>query len=442
MSAALQAGDEIVTADGQDQAISALIRRRDAAFGRGAKLFYDKPLHLVRGEGVYLFDASGRRYVDMYNNVPCVGHAHPRIVEAMARQQSTINTHSRYLHESAIELAERLTSLQRVTDCAIFSCSGTEAIEVAMRVAQIGTGARGIICTNHTYHGNNTIVGALTNLSEDDKSHPHLRSIPFPERLRPIVPGLSGAELADAYIARLGAAIEELKDNGSGFAALILCPILANEGLPDIPEGFMAKAAKLVKAAGGLIIADEVQAGYGRTGQWWGYDAVGLVPDIVVTGKPMGAGLPLAATTGSRHLIEEFRAHTRYFNTFAASPLQGAVGLAVIETLESEGMIDNARDVGSDLKAGLAERMGHLEGLGDVRGTGLFIGAEFVDSQGAPDGSLAFDVVCRLRDRGFLTSIDGAFNNMVKVRPPLPLTSGNAREFLDAFDVVMEELRG
>ncbi|MEP7348413.1 MAG: aminotransferase class III-fold pyridoxal phosphate-dependent enzyme [Sphingorhabdus sp.] len=418
------------------------MKRRDAAFGHGAKLFYDKPLHLVRGEGAYLFDTNGRRYVDMYNNVPCVGHAHPRIVEAMARQQSLINTHSRYLHESAIALAERLTGLQRVTDCAIFSCSGTEAIEVAIRMAQIGTGARGIICTNHTYHGNNTIVGALTNLGEEDKSHAHLRSIPFPETLRPIVPNLSGAALADAYIARLSAAIEELKANGSGFAALILCPILANEGLPDIPENFMAKAAKMVKEAGGLIIADEVQAGYGRTGQWWGYDAVGLVPDIVVTGKPMGAGLPLAATTGSRDLVEGFRSETRYFNTFAASPLQGAVGLAVIETLESEGMIENARDVGAILKSGLAERIGHWEGLGDVRGVGLFVGAEFVDDDGAPNGALAFDIVCRLRDRGFLTSIDGAFNNMVKIRPPLPLASSDALEFFDAFDAVMKEYRG
>ncbi len=263
-----------------DPAIEALVRRRDAAFGRGAKLFYDTPLQLVKGEGPYLFDAAGQRYVDMYNNVPCVGHAHPRIVEAMARQQATLNTHSRYLHESAIELAERLTGLQRVTDCAIFSCSGTEAVEVALRMAQIGTGARGIVCTNHTYHGNNAMVGALTNLGEDDKSHPALRAIPFPETLRPIAPGLSAVELADAYVARLGAAIDDLKANGSGFAALILCPILANEGLPDIPAGFMEKAARLVQAAGGLIIADEVQAGYGRTGQWWGYDAVGWFPTL------------------------------------------------------------------------------------------------------------------------------------------------------------------
>nr|WP_237392561.1 aminotransferase class III-fold pyridoxal phosphate-dependent enzyme [Aurantiacibacter rhizosphaerae] len=397
---------------------------------------------MVKGEGAYVFDSAGRRYVDMYNNVPCVGHAHPRIVEAMATQQATLNTHSRYLHESAIALAERLTALQRVTDCAIFSCSGTEAVEVAMRMAQIATSAHGIICTNHTYHGNNAMVGALTNLATDDRTNPALRAIPFPETLRPVEAGLSQTELADAYIARLATAIEELKANASGFAALILCPILANEGLPDIPESFMQKAARMVRAAGGLIIADEVQAGYGRTGQWWGYDAVGFVPDIVVTGKPMGAGLPLAATTGRRDLVEGFRAETRYFNTFAASPLQGAVGLAVIDVLETEGMIENARDVGAFLHAGLAQHQAHWNALADVRGKGLFLGAEFVDADGRPDTALASAMVRGLRERGFLTSIDGAFNNMVKMRPPLPLPMQEAQGFLDAFEAEMESLHG
>ncbi|MFM9936703.1 MAG: aspartate aminotransferase family protein [Novosphingobium sp.] len=416
-----------------------LLARRELAFGKGAKLFYDIPLHLVRGAGAHLYAADGRRYVDMYNNVASVGHAHPRIVEAMAHQQATLNTHSRYLSEPAIALAERLTGLQRVTESAIFSCSGTEAIEVAIRIARIATGAQGIVCTDHTYHGNNTLVGALTGLSADDKRHADLRSIPFPETLRPLAPGLTGEALADAYVARLVSAIDELKATGAGFAALILCPILANEGLPDVPANFMGKATEAVHAAGGLIIADEVQAGYGRTGQWWGYDAVGLVPDIVVTGKPMGAGLPLAATTARRNLVEGFRAETRYFNTFAASPLQGAVGLAVIDVLESEGLIESARDLGTELKAALKQRLGHWPGLIDVRGRGLFLAAEFVDAEGEPDTAGAFDLVCRLRDKGFLTSIDGAFNNTVKVRPPLALQRADALAFLDAFDSAIAE---
>jgi 4-aminobutyrate aminotransferase-like enzyme len=413
-----------------------LIERRDRAFGRGAKLFYDEPLHLVCGEGASLFGADGRRYVDMYNNVASVGHAHPRIVEAMARQQATLNTHSRYLSEPAIALAERLTALQRVTESAVFSCSGTEAIEVAMRMARMATGACGIVCTNHTYHGNNTVVGALTNLPAGDTRHAEVRSIPFPETLRPLVPGLSGKALADAYVERLKAAIEDLKASGQGFAALILCPILANEGLPDIPETFMAKAAATVHAAGGLIIADEVQAGYGRSGTWWGYDHVGLTPDIVVTGKPMGAGLPLAATTSSRAVVEQFRAEARYFNTFASSPLQGAVGLAVLDVIEEEGLVEHSRTLGAEMKAALRQRLGHTPGLLDVRGKGLFLAAEFVDAQGDPDAARAFAHVCALRREGFLTSVDGAFNNCIKIRPPLVLPREDALAFLDAFDRV------
>jgi 4-aminobutyrate aminotransferase-like enzyme len=251
--------------------------------------------------------------------------------------------------------------------------------------------------------------------------------------LRPLAPGEASA---DAYIARLRAAIDDLKSTGQGFAALILCPILANEGLPDIPEGFMAKAAALVRAEGGLIIADEVQAGYGRSGTWWGYDHVGLTPDIIVTGKPMGAGLPLAATCASREVVEQFRAETRYFNTFAASPLQGAVGLAVLDVIEEEGLVDHSRTLGAELKAGLKQRLGHTPGLLDIRSKGLFLAAEFVDDHGEPDAAYTFAIVCALRREGFLTSVDGAFNNCVKIRPPLVLPREDAIAFLDAFDRV------
>jgi len=419
-----------------------LIRRRDRAFGAGARLFYDHPLHLVRGEGAYLYDADGRRYVDMYNNVPCVGHAHPRIVEAMARQQAMLNTHNRYLHEGAIALAERLTALQGVTDCVVFSCSGTEAVENALRMARFHTGARGIVCTNATYHGSNAWVGGLTRVGDAGPADPDARAIPFPETLRPIAPGLTGEALTDAYLAHLDEAIADLKASGSGFAAFIVCSILANEGLPDIPTGFMGRAADRVRAAGGLMIADEVQAGYGRTGQWWGYGATDFRPDIVVTGKPMGAGLPLAATAGSRAVVEGFRARTRYFNTFASSPLQAAVGLAVLDVIEDEGLIAHVAKVGAALKRALAERRADGDAIADVRGTGLFLGIELVDAKGAPDADLAFDTACRLREKGFLTSNAGRFNNVVKIRPPLVFSMADADAFLDAWDALVAERRG
>jgi 4-aminobutyrate aminotransferase-like enzyme len=424
---------------------ASLLARREQALGAGAALFYREPLEIVRGQGAYLFDADGRRYVDMYNNVPCVGHAHPAVVEAMARQQGTLNTHSRYLNEGIVAFAERLAALHgpRI-ESVIFSCSGTEAIEVALRTARFATGRRGLIFTNATYHGNSELVSQLTRTGEGAPANPELRAIPFPETYRPLESGLTEDQLREAYLDRLRAAIESLEASGAGVAALIVCSIFANEGLPDVPAGYMTRAAEMVRAAGGLVIADEVQAGYGRTGGWWGYDVTGFEPDIVVTGKPMGAGLPLAAAAASRALIEAFRSRTRYFNTFASSPLQAAVGMAVLDVIEGEGLIANVAAVGGALKAALAERRPRWDAIGDVRGVGLFIGVEMVSDPVArtPDQPLAAEVSNRLKDRGFLTAPAGAFGNVVKIRPPLVFSHADAAAFLDAFDAVVAELHG
>ncbi|MFO1079076.1 MAG: aspartate aminotransferase family protein [Reyranellaceae bacterium] len=428
-----------------------LLARRNAALGAGAPLFYEVPLHIVRGDGVHLYDAEGKRYVDMYNNVPCVGHANPRVVEAMARQQATLNVHSRYLHESVIAFAERLAGLHGSLDgppieSVILSCSGTEANEVALRMARFATGRRGILCSNATYHGNSELVGGLTRLGTQPSPDPSVRAFPFPETYRPIAPGLDAAALCDAYLARLAAAIDSLQASGDGVAALIVCSIFANEGLPDVPAGFMARAAEMVRAVGGLVIADEVQAGYARTGHWWGYEVTGFAPDIVVTGKPMGAGLPLAATAASRALVETFRGRTRYFNTFASSPLQAAVGLAVLDEIEDRQLRANVSSVGAALKAALIARKGASPAIGDVRGHGLFIGVEMVKpADGAPGGpapdmELAKRMINRLKDKGFLTSNAGAFANVVKIRPPLVFSHDDAAQFLTAWDETVAEL--
>jgi len=422
-----------------------LAARRDRALGAGAPLFYDKPLHIVRGEGTYLFDDTGRRYVDMYNNVPCVGHGNPHVVEAMARQQAKLNVHSRYLHECIVALAERIAALHGpAIESVVFSCSGTEANEVALRIARGATGKQGIICTNATYHGNSEAVGKMTRIGAGQNSGGDVRAIPFPEMLRPIVPGASEADLAEAYLERLRGAIRSLEDDGVGFAGLIVCPIFANEGLPDVPRGYMARAAEIVRAAGGFLIADEVQAGYCRTGRWWGYEGQGFAPDIVVTGKPMGNGLPLAATAASKALVDGFRSRTRYFNTFASSPLQAAVGMAVIDVIERDRLQENVARVGAALKAALGERRKTCAAIGDVRGHGLFIGVEMVKVGGAlePDADRAIEVVNKLKDRGFLTSNAGAFRNVVKIRPPLVFGQSQADEFLSAFDDTIAEING
>jgi 4-aminobutyrate aminotransferase-like enzyme len=422
-----------------------LAARRDQALGAGAPLFYNTPLHIVRGEGVYLFDVDGRRYIDMYNNVPCVGHANPTVVEAMARQQGTLNVHSRYLHEGIVAFAERLAALHgSQIESVIFSCSGTEANEVALRMARLATGKSGIVCTNATYHGNSAAIGKLTRIGDISNAKGDVRAIPFPETLRPLVPGISEAELAEAYLDRLRGAIRSLEDDGTGFAGLIVCSIFANEGLPDVPPGFMTRAAEIVRAAGGLVIADEVQAGYCRTGTWWGYDVTSFTPDIVVTGKPMGNGLPLAATAASRKLVESFRGATRYFNTFASSPLQAAVGMAVLDVIERDGLCENVATVGAALKTALAQRKGRFASIADVRGQGLFIGVEIAkpDAARTPDPEGAIEIINRLKDRGFLTSNAGAFRNVVKIRPPLVYAQKHADEVLVAFDATMAELDG
>jgi 4-aminobutyrate aminotransferase-like enzyme len=420
-----------------------LLARRERALGAGAPLFYNDPVEIVRGEGVHLFDAAGKRYVDLYNNVPCVGHANPHVVEAMARQQGTLNVHSRYLHDGIVTFAERLTALHGPSiSSVVFSCSGTEAVEVALTMARNATGKRGIVATNATYHGNSEAVIALTKARFAPESFPEIRTIPFPEQFRPLEPRSSAPALANLYLDRLGQAIDSLEASGPGLAAVVFCSIFANEGLPDIPQGFMGQATDMVRAAGGLVIADEVQAGYCRSGRWWGYDVSGFQPDIVVTGKPMGNGLPLAATAASHDLVSRFRAATRHFNTFAASPLQAAVGMAVLDVIEDEGLEQNSAEVGFTLKQALIERQTGRDWIGDVRGHGLFIGIELVEGGGSlePDTARTIDLVNRLKDKGFLTSNAGAYNNVVKIRPPLVFSHDHAREFLSAFDETLAEV--
>ena len=419
-----------------------LIARRDQLLGAGAHLFYEEPLTIVRGEGVYLFDEGGRRFVDMYNNVPCVGHAHPRVVEAMARQAATLNVHSRYLHPGVLDYAEKLLDRHHESlTSAVFACTGTEANEVALLMARLATGNRGILCTDSAYHGNSAEVRRLT-FARNLPPGSEIRSIPFPQTYRPLRPGVSGKELTDLYLDEIRRAIDDFANNGISLAGMLVCPILANEGLPNIPEDFMPRAVELVHKAGGLFIADEVQAGFCRTGRWWGYERNEFVPDIVTMGKPMGNGLPISAVVASKVLVDEFRRRSRYFNTFASSPLQAAVGSAVLDVIESEGLRRNVVETGAYLRRGLEAFQEACEPMAEVRGHGLFLGVEWVSDREAKtadlDGVVA--VVNRLKDKGFLTSNAGALRNVLKIRPPLCFSREHADGFLDAFGDTLREL--
>jgi 4-aminobutyrate aminotransferase-like enzyme len=392
---------------------------------------------------VWLYDETGRRYLDMYNNVPCVGHGHPHVIEAMQRQAETLNVHSRYLHEGILEYAERLTALHAdPISTAIFTCTGTEANEVALQMARAVTGRRGILCSDSAYHGNSTEVRKLSRLRDNET--PEFCSFPFPQRYRPIRDDVGEEELLDLYLDEVRRSITGLEASEAGFAALLLCPILANEGLPDIPAGFMARATELVHEAGGLLICDEVQAGFGRTGRWWGYETSEFEPDIVSLGKPMGNGLPLAGVVAPLELVNAFRERTRYFNTFASSPLQAAVGMAVIDVIEEEGLIPRAAETGDYMRDALRGMQEGCAPMGDVRGDGLFTALEWVSDRVArtPDPEGANVIVNALRDHGVLLSRAGANGNILKLRPPLAFDREHADHFLSAFDTVVSGSQG
>ncbi|MBT4520196.1 MAG: aspartate aminotransferase family protein [Halieaceae bacterium] len=421
------------------QSVEELIARRERLLGVGTPLFYEQPIHLVRGDGAYVYDADGKRYVDMYNNVPCVGHANPHVVEAMRAQAATINVHSRYLHQGVLDYAERIVakhhaSLERV----VFSCTGTEANEIAIGMARFATQGRGIICTDRAYHGNSELVNKLT--WADCQSDPEIRWVHYPQTYRPIEDGLNEAELADRYLSEVEAAINSFAEQDIPLAGMLVCPLLANEGLPNIPKGYMAGAAKLVRNAGGLFIADEVQAGFCRSGQWWGYETSEVVPDIVSMGKPMGNGLPLSGVVARGDLVDTFRKRSGYFNTFAASPLQAAVGAAVLDVIEKEQLQQHVAELGDYLRDGIARVQ--CEAMGDIRGHGLFVGIDWVSNLEArtPDREGAVKMVNKLKEKGILTSNAGSEDNIIKLRPPLVFGRQHADLFLEAFEQTVREL--
>lgn len=420
-----------------------LLKRHDAVMGDGTPLFYDEPIELVSGDGVWLTAADGTRYLDLYNNVPCVGHANPRVADAVARQAATLNVHSRYLHPSVIAYVERLMALHHDgIESAILACSGTEATELAIRIAREITGGYGIIGTDATYHGNTNLVGQLSWLPKGEDRGGGIRSIATPQLFRPIAPDVTEAELTERHLTELAEMIDAMQADG-GFAGLMLCSILANEGLPDAPEGWFDGAVQLVHDAGGVVIGDEVQSGFGRSGNLWGYETMGFRPDIVCMGKPMGNGMPVSAVAASHEAISRFRHRHRYFNTFASSPLQAAAANAVLDEIADRDLVTNAREVGQHVRAGLHALQPEHPAMGDVRGCGLFLGIDWVvPGTTDPDVSGAAAMVEALKERGMLIGKAGQFNNVLKIRPPLVFEREHADLFLAAFADALDATHG
>jgi 4-aminobutyrate aminotransferase-like enzyme len=418
----------------------ALLERRRRALPR-SPLFYEHPVHLVRGEGVWLFDPDDRRYLDCYNNVPVVGHSHPRVVRAVAEQQRLLATHSRYLHEAIIELAERLkATLPPALDAVLVVNSGSEANDLALRIARAATGRAGAVVTAYAYHGLTEATHALSPEEWAKGEQPaHVATIPAPDGYR----GAYRREedgWAERYAAHIDDAARAL--GGHGFAALYLDPAFTADGILSPPPAYLREAARRAQALGGLLVADEVQAGHGRYGTGlWSFQASGIEPDVVVMGKPMGNGFPVAALVVRSRLLGAVPEEVELFSTFGGNPVACAAALAVLAVIEDEGLVANALEVGSYLRQGLVALAGRHAPIGDVRGEGLLLGVELVDEARAPAAGHAGRVTEAMRERGILLSATGPAGNVLKIRPPLVFQREHADLLLQTLDDVLASSR-
>lgn len=405
-----------------------LTERRIRLMGPNVPLFYRTPVHIVRGQGVWLWDADGRKYLDCYNNVPHVGHCHPRVVQAICAQAGTLNTHTRYLHDLVLDYLERLmATFGHGISQGILTCTGSEANDIALRMAQAATGKTGIIATDVTYHGNTMAVSQLSTRKPPIGGRwPNVRLVPAPESLAR--PDPDGA----VFAGHIRAAMVSLAAEGFGTSALLICPMFANEGLPTLAPGWMAKAEAALRAEGALIIADEVQPGFGRAGShFWGHDKLGFRPDIVTMGKPMGNGHPVAGVATTPEIMAAFRGAFSYFNTFGGNPVSAAAALAVLDVTRDEGLQQNAARV----SAHVLERLRALRHplLVDVRANGLFFGAEF-RQDGKPATAFCADLVEGMVQRGILMNVIGAGRNILKIRPPMPFGIDHADLLMDRLE--------
>ncbi len=421
---------------------SDLAARRRQTLGPTYQNFYDRPLHLVRGEGVHLWDVDGREYLDCYNNVVSVGHCHPRVVEALCRQAATLNTHTRYLHASVVELGEKLVArLPAGIDTCVFTCTGSEANDLAVQIAREVTGNEGVVVTEASYHG----VTALTRwLSTDsypvDRRPDWLAVIEPPNRYRGPA-GYDDPDAAERYLELAREALDALESRGHRPAALLIDLVWDSNGPLVAPDGYVAALAAEVRRRGGLVIADEVQSGYCRTGtHWWCSVNDELAPDILTCGKPMGAGHPLALMATRRPIAEAYAERYHYFNTFGGNPVSAEVGKAVIDVIEDEGLLANAGDTGRYFEAGLRELATRHATIGDVQGRGLFWGLDLVTDRArripvsrAQMRRLGSLIVAE----GVVTGYSGRYGQILKLRPPLVFGRADADRAIAAIDAAL-----
>jgi 4-aminobutyrate aminotransferase-like enzyme/Ser/Thr protein kinase RdoA (MazF antagonist) len=423
-----------------------LLAARKEHLGQNLSVSYRKPLKIVRGWMQYLYDDAGRPYLDVYNNVPLVGHSHPRVVQAVQNQIAVLNTNTRYLHDNVVRYAERLTALlpDPLRVC-FFVNSGSEANELALRIARAHTSREDVIVLEHAYHGH---TNALIDISPykfngpgGSGRKPWVHVAPIADDYRGIY-RRDDPEAGAKYARHIGQILENTSVEGSSVAAFIAETLPSVAGQIVFPQGYLAEAYRLVRAAGAVCIADEVQVGFGRLGtHFWGFETQGVVPDIIVLGKPIGNAFPLAAVVTTPELAASFANGMEFFSTFGGNPVACAAGLAVLDVLESEKLQQRAQRVGAYWISALKKLQEKHLLIGDVRGSGLFLGVDLVRNRETREAAAnqADYVVNRLRAHGILAGTDGPRHNVLKLRPPLIFSEADADLFIGALDSILKE---
>lgn len=416
------------------------IERRMRLLGPSYRLFYRNPVEFCRGEGVILYDPDGKDYLDAYNNVVSVGHCHPKVVEAVHAQMKTLCTHTRYVQEGILRYAEDiLPTFGGRIEHIMFTCSGSEANDLAMRIARHKTGRQGVIITSEAYHGNSWLTAGFSpSLGSRSPLGTWVRRVPTPDSYR-LDPETMGRWMADQVRAR----IDELERHGEGLAAFIADSLFSSDGIYADPKTLLAPVAEVVRQAGGLFIADEVQSGFGRSGErLWGYQRHDVEPDIVTMGKPMGNGYPVAAVALSADVVREFGNDLRYFNTFGGNSVAIAAAQATFDVIRDERLMERADHVGRFIQDGLRDMATRHAGIGDVRGAGLYIGVEMVTDRATrePDAKAALSIVNGLRERRVMISATGYHSNILKIRPPLAFGEAHAERLLTELEATIASL--
>ena len=410
---------------------------RNKYLGPSLSVSYDVPIHIVRGKGQYLFDAKGNRYLDCVNNIQHVGHCHPKVIEAAKNQYEKLNTNTRYLDETIVNYAKNITStLPDGLEVCFFANSGSEANDLALRLARQFVGDKATIVLDGAYHGH---LLSLIEISPYKHNGPggqgapdFVYTLPMPDSFRGKYRGVNCRE---KYVKEVRTVINEIQKKGEKVSTIIVEALMGCGGQLILPKGFLKKAFNLVRDAGGVCIADEIQIGFGRVGShFWGFEIDGVVPDIVTMGKSMGNGHPLSAVITTREIADSFNNGMEYFNSFGGNAVSCAVGQAVLDVIKEEGLQKNALEVGSYLLNQLKELQNQHDIIGEVRGSGLFIGIELVKDELIPAADEAQNIVNQLKDRGFLLSTDGPDHNVIKIKPPLVFNKGNADELVEKID--------